>query len=625
MLRFLFLLLSLQLFALTGAQAKSHDYILDRAYFEDTTNSLTFADAQHQPFTPYKGLLNRGFSHSTFWVRLNIGPVSDPQDTALQNLVLRILPTYLNTIELFDPLVQAEKPRVVGDRHPLVNNEYQSLSFNFVVPSSQTPRYVWLRLKTTSTNLMQVRALDLKDTKQADQIFDILAIGGSVMLIIFLIWSGLHWLLFREQLVGIFFVRQTVSIFFFASYMGYLRIFLSYTFTPGQLDYTFSFFVIATSLASIWFHVEFFKDYQIHRYVRYSLNAGIALFPIELILMMLGYIIPALAMNMVMILIMPMYFLCIVFFLIPWHQLPNEGFHLPKKPLIFFHTIYVLITATAAIPALGFPALTEMAPFIVLLHGVVTGLLLLVMILYRSKRAQQNSLLQVVIAKHEAINQKSRREEQGHFLEMLTHEFKTSLAVLRLSLAKVSMGSKEAQYADQAIINMNEVIERCGQAQALDDEQLQIEKTEVDLVAMLHDLTHSHRELHRIHLHVVQPKITVTSDARLLKIIFSNLLDNACKYSKANTNINVSVAVQSGQVSIKFENQVGSAGLPDEAMVFKKYYRSPKAHQQVGSGLGLYLTNQMARMLGAKMLYVPITYIPSNRKVSFELCLIESK
>lgn len=101
-------------------------------------------------------------------------------------------------------------------------------------------------------------------------------------------------------------------------------------------------------------------------------------------------------------------------------------------------------------------------------------------------------------------------------------------------------------------------------------------KTEVDLVALLHDLTHSHRELHRFHLHVVQPKITVTSDARLLKIIFSNLLDNACKYSKVNTNINVAVVVQPEQVSVKFENQVGTAGLPDEAMVFKSTTARPR-------------------------------------------------
>jgi hypothetical protein len=35
--------------------------------------------------------------------------------------------------------------------------------------------------------------------------------------------------------------------------------------------------------------------------------------------------------------------------------------------------------------------------------------------------------------------------------------------------------------------------------------------------------------------------------------------------------------------------------------------------------LGLYLTNKIARMLGAEL-----RYIPSNNKVSFELCLTES-
>lgn len=620
MLRFLFLLLSLQLFALTGAQAKSHDYILDRAYYEDPTNSLTFAEAQNKPYTPYTGLLSKGFSRSTFWVRLNIVPESNAEDVVLQDLVLRILPTYLDEIELFDPLVQSNHARVVGDRYPLVNNEYQSLSFNFMVPSMQAPRYVWLRLKTKSTNLMQVQVLSLKDTKYADQVFDFLTIGGIALLFIFLVWSGLHWLIFKERLVGVFVVRQIVSISFFASYMGLLRVFFSDIFSPSQLDYTLSFFVIATSFASLWFHVEFFKDYQIHRYVKYSLYIGMAFFPVELLLLANGASISALNINMIMILIMPIYLLLIVIFGIPWEKLSGQVLNLPKKTLIFFHIIYVLITATATIPALGFLALTDMAPYIVLLHGVVSGLLLLLMLLYRSKKMQQKSALQIAYANQEAINQKERRLEQGHFLEMLTHEFKTSLAVLRLSLAKVNIGAKEAQYADQAITNMNEVIERCAQAQALDDAQMEIEKTELDLYVLLNDLIQSNREHHRIHLNAIQHKIMLESDARLLKIIFANLLDNACKYSKVNSDINVTIEVQSGQVSIKFENQVGTVGLPDQNMIFEKYYRAPKAHQQVGSGLGLYLTHKMASMLGAQM-----HYIPSNSKVSFELCLTESK
>lgn len=620
MLRFLFLLLSLQLFALTGAQAKSHDYILDRAYYEDPTNSLTFAEAQNKTYTPYADILSNGFSRSTFWVRLNISKSPNPQD-----LVISILPIYLDEIELFDPFIPLEHPRVLGDRHPPENNEYQSLSYSFVVPSTQEDRYVWLRLKTSSTNLMQVRALNIKDTKFANQVFEFLAVGGCAMLTVFLIWSGLHWLLLRERLIGIFFVRQLVSFALYASYMGLFNVFFSEIFSPSQLDQTLNFLIISTSLVCLWFHVEFFKDYQIHRYAKYSLYGGILVFLIEILLMALGYIATALTMNMIMIMAMTLYFLLISIFVIPWDKLSGQILNLPKKTLIFFHFIYVIITAIVAIPVLGFSALTDMAPFVVLLHGVVTGFFLLMILLYRSSRMEQKTALQLAFANQEAMNQKERRKEQGHFLEMLTHEFKTSLAVLRLSLAKVNMGSKEAQYADQAIINMNEVIERCGQAQALDDEQLQIEKRELDLVALLTDLIQNNREQHRIHLHVVESKIIFKSDAKLLRIIFSNLLDNACKYSKANTDINVSVAVQPGQVNVNVENQVGTAGLPDEAMVFKKYYRSPKAHQQAGSGLGLYLTSQMARMLGATMVYVPSVYIPSNSKVSFELCLTESK
>jgi signal transduction histidine kinase len=46
-------------------------------------------------------------------------------------------------------------------------------------------------------------------------------------------------------------------------------------------------------------------------------------------------------------------------------------------------------------------------------------------------------------------------------------------------------------------------------------------------------------------------------------------------------------------------NVVGAAGRPDSAELFKKYYRSPKARQQSGSGLGLFLSYRMATRFGA--------------------------
>ena len=62
--------------------------------------------------------------------------------------------------------------------------------------------------------------------------------------------------------------------------------------------------------------------------------------------------------------------------------------------------------------------------------------------------------------------------------------------------------------------------------------------------------------------------------------------------------------------------QPTEVGAPDQAQVFVKYYRAPAAHQQSGSGLGLYIVWELVRRLGGQ-----ISYLPSLDAVCFALWL----
>ena len=335
-------------------------------------------------------------------------------------------------------------------------------------------------------------------------------------------------------------------------------------------------------------------------------------------MMWAGYLTNALELNMAVILVVPIYMLFVALFGIRWDQLKDTVFVLPRPELIFFHVIYVIIVVLVAVPSLGLGSATELAPHSVLVHGVVTGLALLMMLMYRSKRIQQKSLIEVAIAHQEAVNEKKQREEQGDFLEMLTHEFKTSLAVLRMAIGTARLGSKEAAYAEQAIEGMNDVIERCGQVQALADKQISVDLSECNLKTLLSEVIERCREPKRVVLDC-EPSLIVKSDLKLLKIIFANLIDNAIKYGAPKSPVSVVVSVNAGLVTIAVSNQAHKDRVPDAQLVFTKYYRASWAHQQVGSGLGLYLISRLAKMLGGEL-----RYIPQHQQVKFELCLNQS-
>ena len=142
--------------------AWAQDHILEKSYWTDTTGVASFEQARSASYTPYKGVLSKGFGRDVQWVRLKIDGV---QPGVTDKLVLRIRPVFLDHITLFDPLEQdpGRASRTTGDRTPFAATEFESLNHAFVIPAHQAPRHVWLRLSTSSTQLMHIEALSQRE------------------------------------------------------------------------------------------------------------------------------------------------------------------------------------------------------------------------------------------------------------------------------------------------------------------------------------------------------------------------------------------------------------------------------------------------------------------------------
>jgi two-component system, sensor histidine kinase LadS len=157
------------------------------------------------------------------------------------------------------------------------------------------------------------------------------------------------------------------------------------------------------------------------------------------------------------------------------------------------------------------------------------------------------------------------------------------------------------QSAESAIQSMTGVIERCKQAEMLDSNVLQVQpKSLVRLADMALDLRDRHGLKDRLQMDVPKDALLET-DAELLRVILSNLLDNARRYSPSDSTVLLSARLSMHESTagwkIEVRNQPGVHGQPDPSLVFTKFYRHPKAHHETGSGLGLYLVSQFARML----------------------------
>ena len=104
---------------------------------------------------------------------------------------------------------------------------------------------------------------------------------------------------------------------------------------------------------------------------------------------------------------------------------------------------------------------------------------------------------------------------------------------------------------------------------------------------------------------VVSPKeikktIYVKVDKKRLMQIIENLKNNSEKYAKTRIEIEVD-AVNDGKVQIHFRDF--GPGIPEEEIPFitGKFYRGKNAGQENGSGLGLYIVNELMRRMNGKL------------------------
>ena len=117
----------------------------------------------------------------------------------------------------------------------------------------------------------------------------------------------------------------------------------------------------------------------------------------------------------------------------------------------------------------------------------------------------------------------------------------------------------------------------------------------------------------------IEPAIELTGDPLLIKLLVSNLLENANKYSGKQTGIICNLWME--KTTIKFQVIDEGIGIADEEKknVFKKFYRigNEQTRRTKGTGLGLYLCKKIADHHNASITLTNNTPVGSNFTVQF--------
>ncbi len=612
---FLRLLAALFLLAATLGAARpalAKDLIIDRGWFEDPTGQLTLEQVRQQPLKPFRGVLSQGYGASALWIRLRLAPTAgEPGGSGTPlPVVLRMRPVYLDDLQVFDPDATPPLQAVTGDRHHPRLDARRTLDFQVALAPVSGVRDVWVRLESTSTRQVEAQVLQPEDLR-ISSLVESLVVGLYVGLVLALLaWGLVSSALTRETLVAVFAVKQGAALLFALSSFGVLRVFWPGDWSAGLLDSLGSVFSIVAVGTAIFFHVRFVGEFMPARWASWLLHGALGLTPLCLALLALGWTSAALEANMLAILVTPFLALACVLTGKAWSQ-PDHLLHplLPRPLVIGFYLLLLGFMGMAAVSALALAQGNLAAIYVSQLHGLVTGILLLVMLQLRAHKQQQQRrqvMLDLVRSRLQARHELESRQEQEKLLAMLAHEIKTPLATMQMRLDPQAAGSREMR---QAIADMNGIIERCLQASRLGEGQLQARMQPHDLVHLARDVIAATPHPQRIRLQAPD-KLIAATDRQLLYVVLGNLLDNALKYSPPDATIDFQIreSLQDAPgpgIHLAVANPPGVAGWPDAGRLFQKYYRAPHAQRQAGTGLGLYLVRSLVQTLGGSIHYDP--------------------
>lgn len=609
-------------FLLCASFAQAADLVAERAWLEDPSGTMTLAEARQAPTTPLAGkLFTQGYSKSAYWIRLRI----DPTHLALSasdKLVIRLRPPYQDQIWLFDPLVAQDTVRVTGDYYDWADDEYRSLNLNFVIPVGAQPRDIWLRLKATVSTLTFIEVMTEDEVRAADRRQEMIAMLYLSVLFICLGWAVLARINRKDTLLTGYIIRETFAIGYALAVLGYLRVFSSGWLVPYWVDAITNLLVFGFPAVAIWFDSKLIGEFKPNRWLARFHFGLVFFFPIEAVLALSGHMFWAGRLNAFVIVAAVILVVLCALSTRAWVQARHASSEAqppyPKTLLVFVYGLVLVVVLLHRLPVMGSTVGQEYFVYFSLLFPLLTSVLLMGLVqvrLYRSAKKQAQEQRRAEIAEIDAQNERAHRIEQSNFLKMLAHEMKTPLSVVRMAVGVTPLPEKTHQAVDRAVTDMNGIIERLLQVERLHDEQIVINRENFDLFEILQSIIGALLQGERIHVSK-HGSLIVDSDQQLVRVILSNLLDNALKYSPLGSQVQISVNGMSEAIRVFVENEVGSAGKPNPERAFEKYYRADRAHERTGSGLGLYLVKSLASLLGAD-----VRYVPGEGIVRFELTL----
>jgi len=209
-----------------------------------------------------------------------------------------------------------------------------------------------------------------------------------------------------------------------------------------------------------------------------------------------------------------------------------------------------------------------------------------------------------------------RNEQHDTFLNAVTHELKTPIASIKLYLETLKTrevaADKRREFYDVMLADSNRLlstVEQVLQASRTKEKHRQLNISQINLGKLLGEtikIAQTRYKLDETAIKLTEPaeEIMLSGDAAELQSAFTNLLDNAVKYSHEEPKISVRVK-KSGDKKVQIFFKDNGIGLEKGEMkrIFKRFYRVSNlwTQEKKGTGLGLFIVKSIIEKHGGRV------------------------
>lgn len=200
--------------------------------------------------------------------------------------------------------------------------------------------------------------------------------------------------------------------------------------------------------------------------------------------------------------------------------------------------------------------------------------------------------------------------EQRNFLSMVSHEFRVPLAIIEAASQLLGIYSApnpealdEVAKISRAVRRMSDLIDICLADDRLDSNMMSLKVSPIELAPLLTDICDDKRPFaaNRSMTLSCPAPVTIEADPTLLRIGFSNLIDNALKFSPSASPVEISLASDGEGAMIRVTDHGPGISVEEQPHIFEKFFRSTKADRVRGAGLGLYIVRRIVDLHGGSI------------------------